>query len=77
MLDFEGSQRDPKVRNDVPQILFISRLVIIKGLELMASTFGSTFRKEEVRISISTCILNFKLAPVSYHPSVENFVLFF
>jgi hypothetical protein len=43
--DFEGPQR---VSNAVPWRGFISKLVIKRGLELVASALGSTFGKEEV-----------------------------
>jgi hypothetical protein len=51
--DFEGPQRVLKVPNGVPRrvvIKFISRLVIKRGLELMTSIVGSTFRKEEAGV---------------------------
>ena len=45
MWDFEGFQRVP---NGVPWRGFISKLVIKRGLELVASALGSIFGKEKV-----------------------------
>ena len=44
--DFEGSHTNALIQS--VKFHFISKLVIKRGLELMANTVGSTFRKEEV-----------------------------
>ena len=51
---------------------FISRLVIKRGLELMASSLGSTFRKKEVGIrNLSVGIISFA-SPFNEGVTLEN-----